>query len=132
MKEQTITVYFSSDTDGYGRVRVWTVFIGSDGALCEYAGHAWVGALNDGFGFTRCVVHTGPEGKITGNNMITEKRLFNGFRIHPRPCVLNMETLHARSDPEASLLTGMEGETLPTDPALNPKARALGSPVWFF
>lgn len=132
MKEQTIIVYFSSDTDGYGRIRIWTVAIDSEGELREYEGHAWAGTLNDGFRFTKGIVHKGPGGKAKGNEMITQKRLFKGFHVHSRPCLLDMETLQARPDPEAPLLTGIEGETLPTDPVLNPKARALGSPNWFF
>lgn len=132
MNKQAITVYFSSHLDGYGRIPIWTAFIDRGGTLHECAGHACAGALNAGLRFTKCTAHKGPDGKTRGNEMITEKRLFKGFQILPKPHLLDMNTLEALPDPDAPALTGVAGETLPIDPVLNPDARALGSPDWFF
>src|SRR5690554_6355491 len=132
MNKQAITVYFSSHLDRYGRMPIWTAFLAGGRSLYDCSGHACPGALNAGLHFPHSTSHNGPDGKSRGNEIITEKRLFKGFQILPKPHLLDMNTLEALPDPDAPALTGVAGETLPIDPVLNPDARALGSPDWFF
>lgn len=133
MTEEPIVLYrkrIKPTSDGHN-LQVWTVFIDQAGTLRECTGYVRDSDLDGGsIGFLSSEALPGD--RRTGNDEITTKRLFEGYSIHPQPYLLNGRTLQARPDPEASRLTGLEGETLMLDPALNPTARALGSPDWFF
>lgn len=133
MTEDRIIVYrkrINPDSDGRN-IQVWTVFIDQAGMLREFTGYVRDTEMVDGFGFmsSRALPD---RGKKHGDDLIMRKRLFEGFSIHPQPCLLNCKTKGVRPDPDASRLKELEGEALPLDPALNPPARALGSPDWFF
>lgn len=133
MTDERIIVYrkrVKPSSDGRN-LEVWTVFIDQAGMLREFSGHVRDTEMVDGFTFQGRRAHP-DRGKKHGDDLIMRKRLFEGYSIHPQPCLLNCETKEVRPDPDASRLKELEGEDLPLDPALNPNARALGSPDWFF
>ena len=137
MSEESFVVYFShrdagKDEHNHALCQVWTVFLDRIGALKECHGYCRAEDMDNGFTFSQRIVSEDFNTRLTGNEKISSQRLFKGFQIHSRRYLLNTKTLAARPDLNAPLLSGLEGESMPPDPILNPSPAAIGAPDWFF
>lgn len=125
-------IYLSQPSGDDGQCRVWTVLRDADGNLQELSGCAPPDCIDEGVPFSERTLHKVDSPHILAKELITAKRLFEGYRIHSRPFRLDTETCFAVPDTNAPALTGTEGEFLLKNPIYHPTARALGSPKWFF
>jgi len=134
MSEERMVLYFNrlrgeEGTDGDSQCQVWTALIDSSGNLQEFFGCA---RLAENFRFSRRIVHETDSPYAKAQELITGKRLFEGYQICLQPFLIDLDALEARPDYAVPPLTGVEGESLLQSPLFYPGPSVARAPTWFF